>query len=428
MFFKIIEKLNYKKNFPYFVCTPLVYGIGAASEHISIASAYAKRTKKKLLLIKTRKLQKLLNYKVCNNALFDSLIINDHSVNKNFLYKTIDILVQVEFSLRRSLAISLKKLFKIDLGETFRFALIGSSDLYSEKKIENYNKILPLSIKESKVDLEKKEKDKCLNLLKHLGVKDNKIVCLHVRDEGYYKDGGRRSYRNSNINNYVSLIELLISKNYFVFRLGDKSAAKIKYSDKKFIDYPFTSIKSEIMDLFLIKQCEFYVGTPSGPMDTAYLFNKPVFMSNLYDLYPSFPRKKIDRGIFKKIVKKRTKEVLSLKDFANLNINYHQTEVQIDEVLFEENTNEELFEAMKEYLFLVENSKQSKSSDILFNDNQTKFNKFLNLRLEQIYNEEVLKDNCFQKNNWKRNEFLKIIKRFKSCEGTYSNSFLRNNF
>ena len=163
-------------------------------------------------------------------------------------------------------------------------------------------------------------------------------------------------------------------------------------------------------------------------MDTAYLFNKPVFMSNLYDLYPSFPRKKIDRGIFKKIVKKRTKEVLSLKDFANLNINYHQTEVQIDEVLFEENTNEELFEAMKEYLFLVENSKQSKSSDILFNDNQTKFNKFLNLRLEQIYNEEVLKDNCFQKNNWKRNEFLKIIKRFKSCEGTYSNSFLRNNF
>ena len=39
------------------------------------------------------------------------------------------------------------------------------------------------------------------------------------------------------------------------------------------------------MDLCLIKECEFYVGTPSGPLDTAYLFEKPVLVTNLYDLY-----------------------------------------------------------------------------------------------------------------------------------------------
>ena len=59
------------------------------------------------------------------------------------------------------------------------------------------------------------------------------------------------------------------------------------------------------MDLFLINQCQFYIGTPSGPMDTAYLFNKPVLLTNLYDIYPSFPRKNIDRGIFRKIKKKK---------------------------------------------------------------------------------------------------------------------------
>ena len=54
------------------------------------------------------------------------------------------------------------------------------------------------------------------------------------------------------------------------------------------------------MDLYLIKECDFYVGTPSGPLDTAYLFEKPVFVTNLYDLYPSFPRKKNDRGILRR--------------------------------------------------------------------------------------------------------------------------------
>ena len=41
MFFKIISKLNSKKNFPYYICTPLVYGIGNASEHILHAACAA---------------------------------------------------------------------------------------------------------------------------------------------------------------------------------------------------------------------------------------------------------------------------------------------------------------------------------------------------------------------------------------------------
>ena len=49
-------------------------------------------------------------------------------------------------------------------------------------------------------------------------------------------------------------------------------------------------------------------------------------------------------------------------------------------------------------------------------------NEFLKFRLEEIYNEEVVKKNYFKENNWKKNEFLRIIKRFKSCQGTYTNS------
>ena len=86
MFFKLFQKLNRKKYFPYFICTPLIYGIGAASEHIFMASAYSKIKNKKLLIVKINILKKLLKYNICNNALFDSLVINGESqVKKNFL-------------------------------------------------------------------------------------------------------------------------------------------------------------------------------------------------------------------------------------------------------------------------------------------------------------------------------------------------------
>ena len=426
MFFKLFKKLNYIEKFPYFICTPLVYGIGAASEHIAMASAHAKKNNKKLLIFKTYFFKKLLNYEVCNNALFDSLIFNDQKLDKkNLAYRLINILIQIEFVIRRFLAIKLKSIFKLDMGEEFRFALIGSRDLYSEKKNLPYKNLLPISISDSKVDLEENEKEKCQKLIKNLNLDKSKIVCLHVRDHGYYNDLSRRNYRNSNINNYVGLIEYLIKKNYLVIRIGDKSAKKLNFSNRYFIDYPFTDLKSEIMDLFLLQTCQFYIGTFSGPMDTAYLFNKPILLTNLYDIYPSFPRKKIDRGVFRKIIKKENGKILSLNEFAKLNIKYHQTEVNIDDYKFEENSSEELLNATKEFVNNIQDSENFKKN-IEFNDKQILFNKLINKRLEEIYNVEVLKNNYFENDMWKKNEFIRIIKRFKSCEGTYSLSTLEN--
>ena len=270
MFFKLFQTLNYKKSFPYFICTPLVYGIGSASEHIAMASAYAKRSKKKLLIIKLNVFQKFLKYQVCNNALFDSLIINGYlNDKKSFVYKLINFLIQVEFLFRRIFAIACK-FFKIDIRETFRFALIGVIDLYSENKNKVYEDIHPLKIEDSIIDLTSSDIEECKSLFKKYNLENKKIVCLHVRDQNYYNDSNRRIYRNSNINNYKEAIKYLIDKNYLVVRIGDKSAKKMDYQNRYFIDYPFTKIKSEIMDLFLIKECNFYIGTPSGPMDTAY--------------------------------------------------------------------------------------------------------------------------------------------------------------
>jgi len=164
MFFRIINKLNSKKNFPYYIITPLIYAIGDASEQITMAASHAKRFGKKILIFKTRYFQKFLRYHICNNALFDSLILNNQINKKNFFYFIIDCLIQIEFVLRRGSAIFFKKFFEIDLGESFRVSTLGVTSLYAFKKIINYNKITPLSIKNSTADLEYKKKQECYKL------------------------------------------------------------------------------------------------------------------------------------------------------------------------------------------------------------------------------------------------------------------------
>ena len=423
MFFSIINKLNSKKSFPHYIVTPLIYAIGNASEQIAITASHAKKLDKKILIFKTRYFQKFLRYHICNNALFDSLILNNQNNKKNFFYFIIDYLIQIEFILRRGSAIFFKRFFKIDLGETFRFSFLGITNLYTHKKKKNYSQITPLIVNNFTADLEYKKKQECYKLLRSNGIEDKKFVCLHVRDSLYRNDAGRREYRNSDINNYIELIKLLISKDYYVFRMGNKPTPKVNFSNKQFIDYSYSNIKSELMDLFLIKECEFYVGTQSGITDTAYLFNKPLLLTNMYALFSSFPRKKNDRGIFKKMIDKKTGETINIKDFAKFNINYHDPEVAITDIMFKENSKEELYDAMKEYLDFI--NKKNHLDNI-----QIKFNEFLHKRLEEIYNEDFVKNNFFKEkgDKFRKNGFVRIIKRFKSCEGTYNSSYLQKNF
>lgn len=428
MFYKLFKKLNYVKKFPYFICTPLIYSLGNASEHIYTAAAYAKIKNKKIIIIKLNIFKKLLKYKICNKELFDSLIINKQSRKNNLFILIINFLIQTEFVIKRSCSLIFKFFFDKDLGEEYRFPFVGNRDLYSYENKFEFDNIKPLDFKECEADLIDKKQKTCLKILENNGIKFKKFVCLHVRDNNYYKDLGRREYRNSNIDNYIDMIKYLIEKDYNVFRLGDKPAPKVKFNHKNFFDVPYTNLKSEIMDLFLIKNCEFYIGTPSGPLDTAYLFNKPVLITNLYDVYASFPRKNIDRGIFRKIFDKKKGNFLNIKQFAELSINYHHCETEIKDLTFQENTAEDLLEGIDEYYNFINSKNKVNKEKFNLDTSQLNFNRFLNIRLEEIYKKDFIENEFFKNDIWKKNEFMRIVKRFKACEGSFNTSYLKKNF
>jgi putative glycosyltransferase (TIGR04372 family) len=120
-----------------------------------------------------------------------------------------------------------------------------------------------------------------LNLIEKLGI--NKypwFVCLHVREEGFRsKLNDTDSSRNCSINEYYESIELVIKNGGCVVRLGDHNMSKLRDMDG-LIDYANSAHTSELLDLYLVKNCRFYIGTHSGPLTVASLFQKDIISTN----------------------------------------------------------------------------------------------------------------------------------------------------
>lgn len=185
-----------------------------------------------------------------------------------------------------------------------------------------------------------------------------KYVCIYARDSQYLKnkvtfDTSYHDYRNADIDTYSLAIEYLIHKGYQVVRIGNIVSKPCSYKDKDFIDYPYTDFVSDFMDIFLISQCEFIIGTTSGLVDLSNAFNKPrLGVNNLPIGYASYSSKD-DIYIPKKL--KFGENYLGLQTYLDLidcsNFNHFRTESYLEFNLeIEDNTQEEILNVVKEYL------------------------------------------------------------------------------
>ena len=135
----ILNLLNRFKKFKYFFLSPFPYAIGTASEQILIASKFVKLLNKKIIIIKIRS----LDYKICNNSLFDDLEINKENLKMikplNYILTTI---LEIEFIIWRVFIFFNDKILKLKLHEYFRFSNIGVPNIFETNKTKNKNIIL----------------------------------------------------------------------------------------------------------------------------------------------------------------------------------------------------------------------------------------------------------------------------------------------
>jgi putative glycosyltransferase (TIGR04372 family) len=106
-------------------------------------------------------------------------------------------------------------------------------------------------------------------------------VCLHIRELGYHDqnvDLGNAN-RNSELQNYLTAIEFVVSRGGRVIKMGSHRAPHAP-ALPGLIDYAHGEFKSEAMDIALIRHARFFIGTTSGLANVAISLGIPTAQVN----------------------------------------------------------------------------------------------------------------------------------------------------
>lgn len=201
---------------------------------------------------------------------FKNKAINDFYIKKISKY--------INFIYDENLIKKYKKyesLFDIHQNEFYKFE--NNLYLYTQSTGILVNKIWQNQNKKPLFQLSENEKKLGWKKLNKIGIKKNDwFVCVHVRDDSFK---GRENHRDANIRDYFPAFEEIINAGGWVIRIG-KDNNKRMPNIKNIIDYPFSNIKSDFMDIFLSTQCKFMIGTSSGMSAISHIANVPIAMTN----------------------------------------------------------------------------------------------------------------------------------------------------
>ncbi len=195
--------------------------------------------------------------------------------------------------------------------------------------------------------------------LKKMGIdlKKDWYVCIYARDSKYlnetYPKGiwGYHDYRNADIDRFRAASEYIVGKGGYVVRIGSHVNKPFDMQNERIIDYA-SNHRSDFMDIFIVANCRFVVGSPSGICDLSMLFDVPYLGINCVPI-GSVPHGKGGLFIPKKIKERETGEHVSFSPiiretrirnsmFWNGNW-WHQKGYELIE-----NTEEEILEVVRE--------------------------------------------------------------------------------
>ena len=221
------------------------------------------------------------------------------------------------------------------------------------------------------------------NFLRNLGFqKNDKFVCLLVRDAGYlnrhlkssYDDPSRftyHNYRDGNIDRYVLAAEELAARGYYVFRMGINVLKKFNSSNPKIIDYANLKIRSDFMDIYLGAKCTFCISTKAGFDDVPEIFRKPIAYVGVVPIARLESHNKDTLIIPKKHISKKTKKKLSISEifYSNVGASLKSEEYDLNNIELEENQPEEIRDLVIEMDERLKGSWKEDSEDLLLQKN-----------------------------------------------------------
>jgi putative glycosyltransferase (TIGR04372 family) len=315
----------------------------------------ARRENKKLVLLTQYSLPWPLHYRLTNEALFD--IHSEYMVvtKRSMWLIAGNVFVTVYAAIFRLLHRIAGRVGKPLKGELY-YPIVGHETLwqpassikrFSWKVVQDYDWPTQLHTR-LPVDISPAKKEIAESVRVSMGIPVTAwFVCLHVREGGFHRDCSPE--RNASIANYIKAIKLITEQGGWVVRLGDPSMTPLPKMEKV-IDYPFTPFKNDVMDIYLIRECRFYIGMQSGLYDVARLFQRPMVLTNMANWLDACPSKECDIGVPKHVFSKSHGRFLSVKEWMSESFDATAYIGIGKDYELHENTPEELASAVQEHM------------------------------------------------------------------------------
>lgn len=152
----------------------------------------------------------------------------------------------------------------------------------------------------------------------------DKLVCLQVRDSAYLRQQTGRDWfddveRNADIGNYVSAVKFLTERGIKLVRMGVVAGQRLigPWSDDMVVDLPFSSRRSELLDVFIGSRCKFFVTTGSGIDAVAHALRIPLVTTNISNFERDLFLTHESITIFRRPVELETGRLVSLAEFID---------------------------------------------------------------------------------------------------------------
>lgn len=194
------------------------------------------------------------------------------------------------------------------------------------------------------------------NFLKAYGferVSNGKFITLHVRNSKIWANGRLLTHaegRNADIRTYKKAINHLLGLGYFVIRIGDKDEYSLS-ANPRYLDYTKSKCNLDRLNTFFLAECDFLIGTNSGPICVPPTFGKKVLQTNSTNIGQAVYF--TNSLMLPKLVEDRTK-ILSLGEMKKYNAGFYSDnsirKLEGHDFRWRNNSEEEIFEAVLEML------------------------------------------------------------------------------
>ena len=145
---------------------------------------------------------------------------------------------------------------------------------------------------------------------------------LSIGSHIIFENVGAYMQVKANMFNGINLpsVYLLENNNFKVLRMGKGTSKEISYKSKNIIDYANSNETSDLLDIFLLKNCKFLISSDTGITIVPEIFDVPILYTNwiLIHRLPRYCRNCI--VIFKKIYSNNKKRFLNLTEMIELDL------------------------------------------------------------------------------------------------------------